>query len=174
MIGYMLSSIGILQCVSNKRPEFFKLNPNGQVPLLDTLDNHVCENIAIACCITLWHHQSILTCLQVESHNTLTYLAKNIWLRLGAIICRRAPAVAVLSPSSPASLSLPLHLFSSPPFVLSPFPSSGSVGRRPALRPATPAAGRHRQHGGSGSSAFAAAAASAAAAAADHCALSIF
>ncbi|WMV06966.1 hypothetical protein MTR67_000351 [Solanum verrucosum] len=73
---YTLSSIGILQCVSNKRPEFFKLNPNGQVPLLDTLDNHVCENIAIACCITLWHHQSILTCLQVESHNTLDIFGK--------------------------------------------------------------------------------------------------
>ncbi|KAK6777678.1 hypothetical protein RDI58_024396 [Solanum bulbocastanum] len=78
MLGYMLSSVGILQCVSNKRLEFFKLNPNGQVPLLDTLDNHVCENIAIVCCITLWHHQSILTYLQVESHNTLTYLAKNV------------------------------------------------------------------------------------------------
>ncbi|KAK4724119.1 hypothetical protein R3W88_026898 [Solanum pinnatisectum] len=29
------------------------LNPNGQVPLLDTLDNHVFENIASACCVTL-------------------------------------------------------------------------------------------------------------------------
>ncbi|KAH0729571.1 hypothetical protein KY289_000759 [Solanum tuberosum] len=41
-------------CVSHKTPEFFKLNRNGQISLLDTLDNHV------------------------ESHNTLTYLAKNV------------------------------------------------------------------------------------------------
>ncbi|KAK4730827.1 hypothetical protein R3W88_023815 [Solanum pinnatisectum] len=62
-------------CVSHKTPEFSKLNRNGQISLLDTLDNHVCENIAIACYVSMWHHQSILTCLQV-SHNTLAYLAK--------------------------------------------------------------------------------------------------
>ncbi|WMV50474.1 hypothetical protein MTR67_043859 [Solanum verrucosum] len=44
----------------------FQAESKWTVPLLDTLDNHVCENIAIACCITLWHHQSILTCLQPD------------------------------------------------------------------------------------------------------------
>ncbi|WMV08102.1 hypothetical protein MTR67_001487 [Solanum verrucosum] len=65
-------------CVSHKTPEFFKLNRNGQISLLETLHNHVCENVAIACYVSLWHHQSILTCLQVESDNTLAYLAKNV------------------------------------------------------------------------------------------------
>ncbi|KAL3379879.1 hypothetical protein AABB24_000506 [Solanum stoloniferum] len=65
-------------CVSHKTPEFFKLNRNGQISLLETLHNHVCENVVIACYVSLWHHQSILTCLQVESDNTLAYLAKNV------------------------------------------------------------------------------------------------
>lgn len=51
-------------------------NEIGQVPLLDILDRHGDENKVIV--VNLCHHQFIPACFQVESLNTLAYLAENI------------------------------------------------------------------------------------------------